>query len=133
MGEESVSEWLPVLQLVGPSAAAVLSVLILVVPIVASLVWFLNRLLSNLEKAQANDLRVGRVIERLCTKIAAMPQLVALEVAQVLHKDRTDSLTAEMIYSYKAEACDAEIRAAMLLSDEEARESACAEIRRKYE
>lgn len=124
--------WIRVLELVGPSAAAVLAMVILVVPIVYALLRFLRYLLELIAKGQERDIKTARVLERLCVTLAGMPSLVGAEVADVIRRDRADSLDPDAPDEYRLAAMRAELDAAQNLSDEEACELACAEIRRRY-
>ena len=128
MGEVEAAtalDWMAVIELVGPMAGSVLSTLILVVPILWGLLRFIAR-------AQGNDIKTARVLERLCVTMSGLPNLTAAAVADVLSHDRRDTLDSDTHLEYRAAAEAAEVDAAQNLSDPVESEKRIAEIRRRY-
>ena len=118
-------QWLSVLSLVGPMAGSVLSMVILVVPIVWGLLRFLG-------KAQDNDVKTARVLERLSVSLTGLPKLIGAEVAGVMQMERNQTLNSDTYEAIISDAMATELDAANNLSDEETRALAVAEIHRRY-
>ena len=125
MEESAHVDWLAVMDLVGPMAGSVLSMVILVVPIVWGLLRFLGR-------SQVNDIRTARVLERLCVGQAGLPSLIGAEVATVLRHERNGGIADDYADAKKRAAMEREIEAASCISDPDEADRVTAEIYKTY-